>query len=67
MPLPLFKSIMVVFGTLVAIFLLTRLFRRVPLSQASALLVGVIWLAINWGLDLLILLPMSGMSTTDYF
>jgi hypothetical protein len=34
--------------------------------QASGLVVGLLWLAINVGLDLLILVPLTKMSLPDY-
>jgi hypothetical protein len=41
-------------------------FRRLRPSTGLGLGIGVLWLAINWGLDLLILLPLSGMSAANH-
>ncbi|MDH3263506.1 MAG: hypothetical protein OEM24_05870 [Paracoccaceae bacterium] len=65
-PLPLFKSAMVVIGGGIGVVLLVLAFHRVRPSLATGLALGLLWLAINWGVDLLILIPMSGMSRGDY-
>lgn len=65
-PLPLFKSAMVVIGGAVGSVLLVLTFRRVGPSTGLGLGIGLLWLAINWGLDLLVLLPMSGMTAADH-
>ncbi|MCC6887104.1 MAG: hypothetical protein IT536_00990 [Hyphomicrobiales bacterium] len=65
-PQPLFKSLMVVIGGGVAVWLLVRVFRQVPPSLGTGLAIGGYWLAINWVLDLLVLLPMSGMTLAAY-
>jgi hypothetical protein len=66
-PQPLFKSLMVVIAGGVGMVLLMLVFRRVRPTLTSGLAIGGYWLAINWLLDLLILLPMSGMGTVAYF
>ena len=66
-PLPLFKSTMVVVGGGVGAALLVAAFRRVLPSTANGLVVGLYWLAINIALDLLILVPMAGMPIQEYF
>lgn len=66
-PQPLFKSLMVVIGGGVGLVLLVLIFRRIRPTLASGFAIGVYWLAINWILDLLILLPMSGTGVTAYF
>lgn len=64
----LFKSIMIVVGSITAAFLLVSYFKRIDSGfLKEGIVVGIVWLAINLGLDLLILLPMSGMSIADYF
>jgi hypothetical protein len=65
-PLPLFKSLMVVIGGGVGTLLLVWAFRRVRPTLASGLAIGCYWLILNWALDLLILLPMSGMGVSTY-
>jgi hypothetical protein len=66
-PLPLFKSIMVVIFGGVGIWLLLIAFRHIRPTLASGLQVGLYWLAINIVLDLLILLPLTGMAVPVYF
>lgn len=66
-PQPLFKSLMVVIGGAAGAVLLVLAFRRIARSLGSGLAVGLLWLAINLGLDLAILVPMSNMTITDYF
>jgi hypothetical protein len=66
-PQPLFKSLMVVIAGGVAVVLLVLAFRDIRPTLASGIAIGVYWLAINWILDLLILLPMSGMGVVAYF
>ncbi len=65
-PQPLFKSIMVVvfggFGTL----LLLAAFRRIAPTLRSGLALGCFWLAINLILDVIVLVPLTGMSVRDY-
>ncbi len=64
---PLFKSLMVVlFGGLGAA-LLVLAFRRIAPSLQSGLALGCYWLALNLALDLLVLVPMSGMTIGMYF
>lgn len=65
-PLPLFKSLMVVIGGGIGIGLLVLAFRRVQPILWSGLVIGFYWLAMNLILDLLVLLPMSGMGFADY-
>lgn len=65
-PLPLFKSLMVVMGTASGIVLLAIVFRRVKPTALSGLTIGVYWLILNWVLDLIFLLPLSGTSVTEY-
>ena len=66
-PLILFKSIMVVLGTLVGVALLVWLFRTLKPSLFSGLVVGLYWLAINWALDVLVLVPMTGSDIGTWF
>ena len=63
----LFKSIMVVTGTLVGCILLAVYFKKQRASFGEGLRVGVIWYAVNVLLDLLILVPLSKLTIPEYF
>ncbi|TGL76860.1 hypothetical protein [Leptospira yasudae] len=64
----LFKSVMILVGNLTGCILIVALALKITGKKFSILLTtGFIWLAINWGLDFLILIPMSKMSVGDYF
>jgi signal transduction histidine kinase len=64
----LFKSIMIVVGSFSAAILLVSYFRNINVDYfKEGIIVGMIWFGISIVLDLLILIPMSGMSITDYF
>lgn len=64
----LFKSIMIVVGTFSAAFLLVSYFKKINADYfKEGIIVGLTWFGINILLDLLILIPMSGMSIADYF
>ncbi len=64
----LFKSIMIVVGTISAAFLLVSYFKKInTYYQKEGIALGIIWFVVNILLDLLILIPMSGMSIPDYF
>lgn len=64
----LFKSIMIVVGTLSAAFLLVLYFRKVKEGfLKESVVVGVLWLIINYILDFIVLLPLSGMEVSEYF
>ena len=63
----LFKSIMVVFGGLVGAYLLLRAFRRVTPSFANGLALGLVWLVLNWALDIAILVGAMGMPASEWF
>lgn len=65
-PQPLFKSVMVVVGTAVGVLLLIWMFRRLQASLVSGIVIGLDWLVINWVLDVVVLLPMSGTSLTEW-
>ncbi len=64
--LALFKSLMVVIGGGVGCLLLVYALRAAPLGWLSGLVVGLSWLVLNWGLDLTILLPLSGDNLAHY-
>ena len=64
----LFKSIMIIVGALTACTFLILYFKHVTTDFVrEGFLLGGIWLAINWILDLVILVPMSGMAMPEYF
>ncbi|MFH1297374.1 MAG: hypothetical protein ABIJ04_08900 [Bacteroidota bacterium] len=64
----LFKSIMIVLGSITAAILLVRYFKRISSDYLEeSIIVGIIWFSVNILLDLLVLIPMSGMSLGDYF
>jgi len=64
----LFKTIMIVVGSISGAFLLVSYFKKINADYIKeGILVGVIWFGINILLDLLILIPMSGMSIPNYF
>lgn len=64
----LFKSIMIIVGSISAAFLLVFYFKNINAEYyKEGIVVGFTWFAINILLDLLILVHMSGMSITDYF
>lgn len=44
-----------------------RVFRQRPAFKRAGLIVGLLWMGINVGLDLLILVPLTKMSLPDYF
>lgn len=65
--LHLFKSIMIVIASLVGSRLLVRYFKTVQHNYVKeGIMIGMLWLVMNLILDFVILLPMSGMSISDY-
>ena len=63
-----FKSIMIVLSSILGACLLVEYFKGVKTNFVKeGILVGAVWLAINWALDILILLPMSRMDIPTYF
>jgi len=66
LPTGMFKSLMIVIGSAVGAWLLVRVFRQRPSFGHPGLVVGLLWLAINVGLDLLILVPLTKMRLPDY-
>ena len=64
----LFKSIMIVTGAIVGAFLLVKYFKGISgVYIREGFIIGGVWLIINWILDLIILLPLNGMSPYTYF
>lgn len=63
-----FKSIMVVFSTLVGVALLVKYFDCVRKDYAKeGLIAGFVWAAVNWALDFAVLVPMMHVETATYF
>jgi hypothetical protein len=63
----LFKSIMIIIGSLTGAVLIVQVFRNTNWNyQTTGYISGFTWLVINWGLDLLILVPMSGLDLPSY-
>ena len=64
----LFKTIMIIVGSTSAAFLLISYFKKIDTRYLKeGIIVGLTWFGINILLDLLVLIPMSGMSVADYF
>lgn len=64
----LFKSIMIVVGSISGACLLISYFKKIEGRYLrEGIIVGLTWLGINILLDLLILVPMSRMPIADYF
>lgn len=64
----LFKSIMIVVGSITGAVLLVLYFRALEKNYLKeGITVGLAWFAVNILLDLVVLIPMSGMSIGDYF
>ena len=66
-PFPLFKSLMVVIGAASGLWLLLLAFRRAPCTAANGLMIGALYMAFNLVLDVIVLLPMSGMGFGAWF
>ena len=64
----LFKTIMIIVGAISGAFLIVRYFKRINDGYLKeGIVIGITWLFINLILDLLILIPMSGMAYGEYF
>lgn len=57
----LFKSVMILVGSGVGLYLLYRLYRNGRPVAHAGVLIGLAWFAINVALDLLALLPLTGL------
>lgn len=66
-PVGTFKSIMFVSGTGISIWMLILLFGNGSPAPNAGLITGIAWLAINIGLDLIVLVGMLGMAIGMYF
>jgi hypothetical protein len=63
-----FKTIMILVGTITAATLLVKYFKGVKKHFVTeGLIIGLAWFAISIILDLIVLLPLSGMSIGSYF
>ena len=64
----LFKSIMIVSGSVIGAILIIRFFRTQSCCFFRAgCILGIVWLLVNWILDILILIPLGGYSFRSYF
>jgi hypothetical protein len=64
----LFKSVMIVVGSVTAAFLIVSYFKAINADYLKeGIVLGLTWLGINILLDLLILVAMFGMPAGDYF
>jgi hypothetical protein len=64
----LFKAIMIIVGSITAGIILIYYFKNINTGYIKeGIIIGISWFAINIILDLLVLIPMSGMSLADYF
>ncbi len=64
----LFKTIMIVIGSISAAFLLVFYFKTINTGYfKEGISAGIIWFSVNILLDLVVLIPMSGMPVADYF
>jgi len=63
----LFKSIMIVVGSITAAILIIWCFRPVENNfKREAIVTGIVWLLANWILDLIVLVGLLGMALPDY-
>jgi len=63
----LFKSIMIVVGSITAAILIVWCFRPVEKNFThEAIVTGFVWLFANWILDLIVLVGLLGMALPDY-
>lgn len=63
----LFKSIMIVVGSITAAILIVWCFRPVGKNFThEAIVTGLVWLLANWILDLIVLVGLLGMALPDY-
>jgi len=64
----LLKSIMIVVGAITGAFFLILYFKKVTENYfREGLIIGLIWLVINWIIDFIVLVPMAKMDTGTYF
>ena len=64
----LFKTIMLIIGGLGGAWAIILFFKKIDTNYLKeSILAGLIWLGMNLLLDMIILLPISGMAIDDYF
>ncbi|MDD1675799.1 MAG: hypothetical protein LUQ17_03835 [Methanomicrobiales archaeon] len=64
----LFKSLMIVIGSATGAVLLVVYFSNIQASYIrEGWITGIFWLLLNWVLDLVFLLPLSGQTVGPYF
>ncbi len=64
----LFKSSMIVISSLVGCYFIYRHMIGIDSHfKIEGLVVGLVWLALNWLLDIFILIPFAKMEMGDYF
>ncbi len=64
----LLKSIMIIVGSVAGAVFLILYFKKVTENYLrEGLIIGLIWLTINWILDFIILVPMAKMDIGTYF
>lgn len=65
--LVIFKSIMIVVASVTAAILIVWFFKSVSRSYThEAVITGLVWLAMNWALDAIVLVGILGMAVGDY-
>ena len=63
----LFKSLMIVIGSITAAILIVWCLRPVEKNFThEAIITGIVWLLANWVLDLIVLVGLLGMTLPDY-
>jgi len=63
-----FKTIMIIVGSISGAILLISYFKKINIGYLKeGVYVGITWFVINILLDLLVLIPMTGMAISDYF
>lgn len=65
-PYSLFKSLMVVIFGGVGLWLMLRALRGGPVTASSGLAIGLLFLAVNVVLDVVVLLPMTSMGFVNW-
>ncbi len=64
----LFKTIMLIIGSVTGAALLVRYFRKVNSDYvAEGVKLGTLWLVMNWGLDFATIVSFNGMPVGTYF
>jgi hypothetical protein len=64
----LFKAVMIVVFSCMGCYAIFHFFRAVHHDYVRhGMIAGIAWLLINWLMDVIVLLPISKTSVTDYF